>query len=206
MSAETEKTDYYRHFRIAYRFIIPIVTFLFPLRIHHRERLPEGPMVICAPHSMLVDPFLLIALLTIRRYPRFLAKKELFSKPVIGPFLRRIGMIPVDRGKADIAPIRTALGVLKNKGIIGIFPEGTRVREEQASEAKTGAVMLASRTGAPILPVWMPRKKRLFRKVDVVVGEPYTLPVLRGNAEYSPHADELMRRIGLLQKEAAACT
>ena len=195
----------YRHFRIAYCFIIPIVRMLFPLRIHHAERLPDGPMVVCAPHSALVDPILIMAVLTIRRYPRYLAKKELFSIPVVGAFLRWIGMIPVDRGNADISSIKAALKVLKEKGIIGIFPEGTRVREEQASEAKTGAVMLASRTGVPLLPVWMPRKKRLFHKVDVVVGEAYTLPVLRGSGEYKAYAEELMRRIGLLEKEAAPC-
>ena len=110
---------------------------------------------------------------------------------------------PVPQPGQMLHDLMRALGV--EKGIIGIFPEGTRVREEHASEAKTGAVMLASRTGVPLLPVWMPRKKRLFHKVDVVVGEAYTLPVLRGNAEYSPHAEELMHRIGLLQKEAAPC-
>ncbi|MBR3555608.1 MAG: 1-acyl-sn-glycerol-3-phosphate acyltransferase [Oscillospiraceae bacterium] len=196
----------YLHYRWAYCFIIPIIRLLFPLRIHHAERLPDGPMVICAPHSALVDPILIMEMMTIRRYPRFLAKKELFSVPVIGPFLRRIGMIPVDRGKADISSIKEALKILKDKGIIGIFPEGTRVKEEHASQAKTGAVMLASRTGVPILPVWMPRKKRLFRRIDMVIGEPYSLPVLRGSAEYLPYAEELMRRIGLLQKEVQPCS
>ena len=173
----------YRHYRIAYCLIAPVVKLLYPLRIHHPERLPDGPMVVCATHSNLVDPILLMILLSIRRFPRFLSKKELFSIPVIGAFLRWIGMIPVDRGKADISSIRTALKILKEKGIIGIFPEGTRVQEEHAAEAKTGAVMLASRTGVPILPVWMPRKKSIFRRVDVVVGEPYTLPALRGSSE-----------------------
>ena len=196
----------YRHFRIAYCLIAPVVRLLYPLRIHHPERLPDGPMVVCATHSNLVDPILIMIVLSIRRFPRFLSKKELFSIPLVGPFLRWIGMIPVDRGKADISSIKTALRVLKDKGIIGIFPEGTRVQEEHAAEAKTGAVMLASRTGVPLLPVWMPRNKRLFHKVDVVVGEPYTLPALRGGAEYRVHAEELMRRIGLLQKEAAPCT
>ena len=197
----------YRNYRIAYCLIAPVVSLLYPLRIHHPERLPDGPMVICATHSKLVDPILLMILLGIRRFPRFLSKKELFDIPLVGPFLRWIGMIPVDRGKADIASIRAALGILKDKGIIGIFPEGTRVREgEQDAEAKNGAVMLASRTGVPLLPVWMPRKKKVFHKVDVVVGEPYTLPVLRGRAEYVPHAEELMRRIGLLQKEVTPCT
>ena len=197
---------HYRHYRIAYRVIIPIVSLMYPLRIHHPERLPDGPMVVCAPHSALVDPILMMTLLTIRRFPRFLAKKELFSIPLVGAFLRWIGMIPVDRGKADISSIKEALKILKDKGIIGIFPEGTRVKEEQGSQAKTGAVMLASRSGVPILPVWMPRNKRIFRRVDMVVGEPYSLPVLRGNAEYHPHAEELMRRIGLLQKEVQPCS
>ncbi len=195
-----------RHYRFAYCFIIPVIRLLFPMRIHHAERIPDGPMVVCAPHSALVDPILIMSMLSIRRYPRFLAKKELFSIPVVGVFLRWIGMIPVDRGKADISSIKAALKVLKEEGIIGIFPEGTRVQEEQASQAKTGAVMLASRTGVPILPVWMPRKKRLFRRVDLVVGEPYGLPALRGNAEYHSHAEELMRRIGLLQKEVQPCS
>ena len=195
-----------RHYRFAYCFIIPVIRLLFPMRIHHAERIPDGPMVVCAPHSALVDPILIMSMLSIRRYPRFLAKKELFSIPVVGAFLRWIGMIPVDRGKADISSIKAALKVLKEEGIIGIFPEGTRVQEEQASQAKTGAVMLASRTGVPILPIWMPRKKRLFRRVDLVVGEPYGLPALRGNAEYHPHAEELMRRIGLLQKEVQPCS
>ena len=112
----------YLHYRWAYCFIIPVIRLLFPLRIHHRERLPDGPMVVCAPHSNLVDPILIMAMMTIRRYPRFLAKKELFSLPIVGSFLRRIGMIPVDRGKADISSIKEALKVLKDKGIIGIFP------------------------------------------------------------------------------------
>ena len=196
----------YRNYRIAFWFIAPIVRLLYPLRIHHPERLPDGPMVVCATHSNLVDPILLMIALTVRRFPRFLAKKELFSIPVIGAFLRWIGMIPVDRGNADISSIRSALSVLKDNGIIGIFPAGTRVQEDQAAQAKTGAVMLASRTGAPLLPVWMPRKKRAFHKVDVVIGEAYTLPKLRGGAEYRIHAEELMRRIGLLKSEATACS
>ena len=196
----------YLHYRIAFCVIIPLVSLFYPLRIHHAERLPDGPLVVCAPHSSMVDPILLMTMLTIRRFPRFLAKKELFRIPLVGAFLRWIGTIPVDRGKADISPIKTALGILKDKGIIGIFPEGTRVQEERAAEAKTGAVMLASRTGAALLPVWLPRKKKIFRRVDVVIGEPYTLPKLRGSSEYQVHADELMRRIGLLQKEAAPCT
>jgi len=146
-----------------------------------------------------------MAALTINRFPRYLAKKELFRVPIVGWALRWVGMIPVDRGKADITPIKTALSVLKQDGTIGIFPEGTRVREEHTTEAKTGAVMLASRTGASVLPIWLPRGKKLFRIVDIVIGEPYHLPKLRGNSEYQSYADDLMSRIGFLKMEAEQC-
>ncbi len=196
-----------RFYRLVYTLICPLVHLVYPIRVRYPERLPDGPMVLCAPHSSMVDPVLLMMALTVRRFPRFLAKKELFSVPVVGKILRAMGMIPVDRGSADIGSIRTALSVLKEGGIVGVFPEGTRVKEDTGAAAKNGAVMLASRTGASLLPVWLPRHKPVFRPVEIVIGEPYTLPRLRGGSEvYRAYAEELMRRIGLLGKEKASCS
>lgn len=194
-----------RSFRFFYILLWPVVHLLFPLRVRHRERLPEGAKVLCAPHSNLIDPILLMIGLGMRCFPRFMAKKELFEKPVLGAFLRSVGVFPVSRGSADMTAVKTALGILKEGGTIGIFPEGTRIHADESGSAKAGAVMLASRTGAPIVPIWLPRDKKPFRKVEIVIGEPYELPRLRGGTEvYQPHADELMRRIGQLGG-AAAC-
>ena len=195
----------YRHFQIAYCMIAPVVRLLYPLRIHHPERLPDGPVVLCAPHSSMLDPIFLMMALTIKRFPRFMAKKELLSVPFLRGIMRGIGTIFVDRGSVSLGSMRAALSVLKDGGILGIFPEGTRVQEESAVVAKNGAVMLASRTGAPLLPVWLPRKKHVFHRVEIVIGEPYSLPQLHGGAEYRVYAEELMRRIGLLKEEAASC-
>ena len=197
---------YLGSYRTLYCFLYPLMHLFFPIRVTHSERLPDGPMVLCAPHSSMLDPIFLMMALSIRRFPRFMAKQELFSVPVVGAVLRRIGTIPVDRGSVRVATVRSALAVLKEGGILGIFPEGTRVQEEFAVSAKNGAIMLASRTGAPLLPVWLPRKKRLFRRVEIIIGEPYSLPQLRGSSEiYHSYAEELMRRIGLLKAEAATC-
>lgn len=196
-----------RSYHLLYILLYPLVHLLYPIRVRHSERLPDGPMVLCAPHSSMLDPIFLMMAMTIKRFPRFMAKKELRSVPFVGWVLKRIGVIFVDRGIADIASIRAALGVLKSGGIVGIFPEGTRVQEDHASAAKSGAIMLASRTGAALQPVWMPRKKRIFRPVEIVFGEPYTLPRLSGGSEaYHVYAEDLMRRIGLLGKEKAGCT
>lgn len=190
-----------RVFHLYYLLLFPIFRLLFPVRFRHRERLPQGPMVLCAPHSSYLDPVFMMYLLGWDRPPRFMAKRELMDTPVLGTLLRWMGTFGVDRGRADMSAIRSAIGILRAGGIVGIFPEGTRVREEQADQSvKTGAILLASHTGAPLVPVYLPRNKRPFRRTEVVVGEPYTVPRLRGGSgALEPYAAELMARIYALK-------
>ena len=58
----------------------------------------------------------------------YMAKKELFEVPVLGPAIRALGAYPVDRQGSATAAIRRSLAVLEAGGAIGIFPEGTRNR------------------------------------------------------------------------------
>ncbi len=187
-------------YHFIYCLLYPIVYLLYPHRFHHRERVPEsGPLMICASHSNLVDPLLLAFLLGWRRPVRFMAKKELMNMPILGTVLRKAGTFGVDRGHADMGAIRSSMDVLREKGNLGIFPEGTRLQE--TGEGKHGAIMLAARSGAQVLPVYIPRKKRLFRRLDIVVGEPYTLErSLRGKEAYEEKAEELMGRIEALKE------
>lgn len=187
-------------YRLLYELICPLLRLLFPTRTRHVERLPEGAMILCAPHSSLIDPFLLAGCLGKRRAAHFMAKKELFDKPLLGSFLRSVGAFPVERGSADIRAIRTTITILKAGGVVGIFPEGTR-RQEDGSEARGGAVLVAAQTGAPLVPVWLPRNKRLFRPVEIVFGEPYTLPRMQRRENCRAYAAELMERIYRLREE-----
>ena len=66
------------------------------------------------------------------------------------------------------------------------------------NEAMTGVIRMAARTGAPIVPVYIPRDKKAFRRVDVVFGEPYTVG-RAGHADYEPLARDLMDRIMALK-------
>ena len=193
-----------RLYHFFYCLLYPLVHLLFPMRFHHRERIPEhGPMMLCASHSHLVDPLLLVYLMGWHRQLRFMCKKELLEMPVIGAVLRGIGSFGVDRGHADMGAIRTSMAILKENGNLGIFPEGTRLQE--TGEGKHGAVMLAARSGAQVVPVYIPRKKRLFRRMDIVVGEPYVLDRgLRGKEAYGEKAEELMARIEALKDGVSA--
>ena len=65
--------------------------------------------------------------------------------------------------------------LLKDGKYVLIFPEGTRVKENEEVDAKNGAAMLAARTGVPILPMYIPANKPAFRRLTVVIGEPYKI-------------------------------
>ena len=131
---------------------------------------------------------------------RFMAKRELFEIPLLGRILRKIGSFGVDRGSADMGAIRTSMAILKENGALGIFPEGTR--RQESGEGKHGAIMIAARTGAQVVPVYIPRRKRMFHRLDLVVGEPYVVDKdIRGRDAYEAEAKKLMKKIESLKDE-----
>jgi len=166
-----------------------------------RENIPVGPALICANHSSYSDPVILAFAFGMNNFMRFMAKIELMRIPVLGYLLKIAGIFGVDRGNADVNAVKTAMKTLKSGDKVVIFPEGTRIGENEDSSAKTGAIMLASKTGVPIVPVFIPREKRLFHKVDVVIGKPYMVEKVRGSSEvYSVYANELMKKIEALKQ------
>lgn len=181
-------------YNAVYSTLKPFALLLYPLRCEGRENIPEGPAIVCANHSNYVDPVLIAMSFGRRHMLRFMAKKELFSVPVLGPILRKIGVFPVNRGASDIDAVRTTMKCLKSGDKVLIFPEGTRVSEDDAVAAKTGAVRIASRTKAPIIPVFVPRRKKLFGRVRVRIGKPYYVHA-ETHEDYLRCADELMARI-----------
>jgi len=148
----------------------------------------------------MVDPFLVAFSMGPKRQIHFMAKAELFRIPVVGPVLRAIGMFPVDREHGGAAAMKQAMKLLKNGEKVGMFPEGTRISSEEASATKAGAVRIAARMEVPIVPVYIPRKKRVFRFNTIVIGEPYriTLDKKASSAEFDQAANELMEKIRVL--------
>lgn len=185
-----------------YAFIYPIIkTFLrvfHPWKSIGRENLPEGGVLICGNHTSLGDPLYVLCCIGHKPQCRVMAKQELMEVPVLGFLLKKAGIIGVNRGKSDVAAIKECMRVLKNGEKLLIFPEGTRVKEGEKAEGHTGAALLATRTGVPILPVYIQPKKRWFRRTTVIFGQPYQ-PEYEGrkpNAEdYQRITDELMSRI-----------
>jgi 1-acyl-sn-glycerol-3-phosphate acyltransferase len=160
---------------------------LMRVRVEGAENLPTGGVLLAANHGSYLDGPLLFGVMP--RSATFFVKAEVF-RGAVGWYLRKIGQIPVRRGTPEREPLLTALAVLAEGGIVGIFPEGTRRAGSPSQPAETGDVRevrhgiayLALRSGCPVLPVAclgtdqvLPRGRTvpaLRRPVTVVLGEP----------------------------------
>ena len=138
-----------------------------------RENLPaEGAAILCGNHKSLLDP--LAAGVAVGRPVRFMAKIELFRVPVVRGIIRALGAFPVNRGNADMTAVRTSLSVLKEGGVLGIFPQGGReVSGYRGME--TGVALIALKSGAPVVPMRFLEKFRLFRRNTLIIGRPVDL-------------------------------
>jgi len=118
------------------------------------DRLPEhGPAILCPNHISFLDSALVMILSP--RNISFIGKSEYMDSWKTRRLFPAMGMIPIDRGGGERseAALAAAERVLRNGGLFGIFPEGTRSRDGMLYRGKTGAARLAARVGCPILPV-----------------------------------------------------
>jgi len=150
-----------------------------------QENLPRtGGAILAINHTSYLDFAIAgTAALPVKRYVRFMAKKEIFDNKIAGPLMRGMHHINVDRSNGS-ASFVAALKALKSGEIIGIFPEGTISTSFEIKGLKSGAVRLAIGAGVPVIPtiVWggqrvytkgvKPSFKRAHIPVAVTFGEP----------------------------------
>ena len=153
----------------------------FPYSSTKRCAIPAGAYVAVINHLSHLDPP--VAGLALRRPVRFLALDELWgNSAVLDRILDAFGAVPFPReGRYPIGALKLAVRHLESGGIIGVFPEGRRVRDWGEAPLTRGAAWLAMKTNVPLVPVaiWgtqhaMPLDKmRIHRApIRVVVGCP----------------------------------
>ena len=147
------------------------------------ENFPRrGPVILASNHVNLLDPPLLAVVLPRRIV--YMGKIELWKTPIIGPLYTLAGFIPVRRFEGDLAALRKAEKTLRQKQVLGMFPEGTRSRKPGLGKGQPGTAIIALRSGAPIVPVAVtgtegvavPRSFFRITRVRVVFGKPFELP------------------------------
>ncbi len=188
-------------YNLAKGFLRIIFTILLRLEVHGTANIPkDGAVVIASNHLSLWDPPVIGCSAT--RKTHFMAKQELFV-PVLGTIYKLLGAFPVKRGGADRAAIKHGIDILQAGKVLAIFPEGTRSRTGELGKAEPGALMMASKARATIVPtcVDINRSCKLWPKMQVAFGEPIYFPkdepitkeVLKEMTE------EMMERIAKLQ-------
>lgn len=178
-------------YRLARAFVYALAKLLWRIRIVGTERIPATGAVILAPsHRSNIDVFL--APLATTRRCRFMAKKEVWKSKILGRAAEALGAFPVDRGAPDRAALRASMQHLENGEALMVYPEGTRRTGPVMENLHDGAAYLASRSGAPIVPIGisatehiLPKGRTLPRlhRVTVVVGEPIRPPRREGSVK-----------------------
>jgi 1-acyl-sn-glycerol-3-phosphate acyltransferase len=161
------------------------------------EHVPaDGGAIFASNHLAVADSFFLP--LKVPRRITFLAKREYFTEPgILGRikkiFFTGVGQVPVDRsgGSAAQAAMDTAIRLLNEGKLLGIYPEGTRSPDGRLHKGKTGVARMSLEAGVPVIPVAMigtdkvnPIGSRMWRPhhVHVKIGEPLNFSRYEGMA------------------------
>ena len=180
-----------------------------------QEHLPQkgksGGAVLAINHIGYLDFALAgTAALPMKRYIRFMAKKEIFDHKISGPLMRGMHHISVDR-EAGSSALAAALRALRSGEIVGIFPEGTISRSFEIAELKSGAVRLAQGASVPVIPVAVWGSQRIMTKkrkpdfgrnkfpISIAFGEPIFVPkgadIPAEEARLKDAMNELLHRV-----------
>lgn len=155
-----------------YRFLVVIVSVLvkiiYRVKVNGIENFKDDkPIIISANHTHIFDPVIL-AMLT-KRQIFFLSKKEIFEKKLSAKFFTKLGVIPIDRENTDLKAIKSCFRVIRNGDLLGIFPEGTRVKTIDINNMKKGVALIALKNKVNILPIHIEASYKIFSKITVDV-------------------------------------
>ncbi|KXH82035.1 1-acyl-sn-glycerol-3-phosphate acyltransferase [Sporosarcina sp. HYO08] len=164
---------------------------LYRIQVIGKENFPkEGGVLLCSNHISNVDPP--VVGLTSPRTVHFMAKEELFHVPVLKNILPNVNAFPVKRGMSDREAFRTALKLLRNGEVVGLFPEGTRSKSGELGKGLAGAGFFALKGNAHVMPCAIIGPYKPFKKLKVVYGKPLDVTSYR---EQKASAEEVTAAI-----------
>ncbi len=168
-------------YRIAYIIFWPFFKVAYRIRFVGRDNIPvDGPVLIVSNHASYLDPICL-GLASSKRQIHFMARDDLFRIPALKQILPRVNSFPVKRDSSDRKALKEALKRLKADEVVGVFPQGTRVKEGELGAGELGSALIALKSGAYVLPTavigsnmvmpkgMLPR----FPKITVSFGQPF---------------------------------
>ena len=166
--------------------------------IRGRENLPDGPCIIAAQHQSAFETYILFLPF---KYPVFILKESLQWIPLVGWYIKRAGLITINRSAGANAMrhiLKGADAAIGNGETVLIFPEGTRTAPGQRQDYKPGIVALYNHCQAPLIPmalnsgrIW--GKTRLTKRPGTIVFE--FLPAIPPGLKRDEFLTELRARL-----------
>ena len=156
--------------------VSPIYRLIFNVRIKGKENIPnKGGVLLCPNHVAAID-VITIGVASPRQIT-CIAKKELFSVPLLGGLIKALGAVKIDRGGADVGAIKAAVSAIADGKTVVIFPQGHRCPGVNiaSTQIRHGAGLIAYHAKCDIIPVCINVKKGkygLFRKTEIIFGAP----------------------------------
>lgn len=188
-------------FKVIYYLLYTVLYPFYRYRFVGRENIPNDPCVLCGNHTANSDIIFMVLANGPQQDFGIIAKEELFRFKPLALLFRWLGGFPVKRSTNDMHAVKTCFSILKAGKKLMIFPEGTRVKAGMTAEPKPGAILFSVRGKVPLVPVYIPAGRKVFRKNTVVVGKPY-YPAVEGKPDqqqYQKLAGELMEKIMALK-------
>ena len=191
---------------VVMRFLFAVLTRVDAQGLEHIPQ--QGAAILVANHQGIVDAGMVFALLK-REDATGLVADKYQTNAFMRWMINSVHGIWINREAADLGALREALDYLRQGGMLGIAPEGTRSRSGVLMQAKTGAAYLADKSRAPVIPVaiWgtqgaLSQALRLARpRLHITVGAPFTLPPVERKereASLQRNTDEIMCRIAAM--------
>ncbi|MBG1265978.1 lysophospholipid acyltransferase family protein [Nostoc sp. WHI] len=178
--------------------VSPMLHTYFRVQIYGAQNVPQsGQLVVVSNHASYFDPPIVSN--CVRRPVAYMAKEELFDIPILAKVIKLYGAYPVSRGNADRNAIRSALEYLDKGWAVGVFLEGTRTPDGKITNPKRGALLLAAKAKAPILPVSVWGTEGILKKGSAI-PRPVPITVRIGNLIDSPNSTNKEELETLTQK------
>lgn len=172
---------------------------VYGLKAFGTNNLPaDRGVIVCANHTSFSDVIVMSAVTEVQI--KYMAKKELFAVPIVGPLVKALGAYPVDRKGGDVAALRKTVALIEDGYAVGIFPQGTRSPgvDPRTTSVQHGVGLIAYRAKCDVVPVYIKTKgnhTKFFKKTQVHFGEiiPYeSLGFEKGGKEEYKRASELI--------------
>lgn len=159
-------------FKLARTVVWAIFSVLYNIEYEGIENIPtNGGYIVACNHTSYIDP--LIIAFKLKLWIRFLAKAELSKIKGLQWLFKGLGIVPIERGNADVSAIDRCAELTREGYVLGIFPEGTRFPQNEPGRPKSGMALIAKMTKADVLPcaISYERPLRFRSKIKLKYGK-----------------------------------